>query len=430
MPAPDRPLRIAFLTYRGNPHSGGQGVYARHLTKALADLGHAVEVFSGQPYPELDARVPLSKLPSFDLYNAERPLQVPRVRDIRTVADWLEIAQFSVLTFPEPLSFSVRAARALKHRASEFDLVHDNQSLGYGLLALERRGLPVLATIHHPITVDLRLELDRAETLQRRFFWRRWYAFTKMQGRVARRLPRIVTDSDTSRDEILRDLGVAAERLHVVPVGVDPEVFRPLPGVARKSGRIVTAASADSAMKGLTHLLEAVARLRERRPIELTVIGKLRASGPTPRRIIELGLEGHIEFVSGVSEERLVELYAEAELAVVPSLFEGFSLPAIEAMSCGTPLVATTGGALPEVVGPDGETALLVPPGDSAALAERIGFALDRPELRAAIGQRGRRWVLDRWTWRQTALGTLAQYRALLAERDAPAEDPPKRAVA
>lgn len=418
MPA-EGPLKIAFLTYRGNPHSGGQGVYARHLTRALADLGHRVEVFSGQPYPDLDPRVPLTRLPSFDFYNPADPMRLPAPSRIRTLGDWVEVAQFLTLAFPEPLAFSVRAATALRSRAADFDLVHDNQCLGWGLVALERMGLPVIATIHHPITVDLKLELAGATTFRRRILWKRWYAFVKMQRRVALRLRRIVTDSASSRDEILRDLGVAEGRLHVVPVGVDPSSFRPRPDVAPRPGRIVTAASADSAMKGLTHLLEAVAQLRASRPIELVVVGKLRENGPTARRISELGLGGRVEFVSGVSEERLVELYNEAEVAVVPSLFEGFSLPAIEAMACGTPLVATTGGALPEVVGADGDTALLVPPGDSAALAARIDFALAQADLRATVGRRGRERVLERWTWRQTALGTVQQYRALLADREA-----------
>jgi glycosyltransferase involved in cell wall biosynthesis len=413
----ERPLRIAFLTYRGNPHSGGQGVYARYLTRALVDLGHSVEVFSGQPYPELDARVPLTRLPSFDLYNADDPLRLPHPRRLRSLGDWVEIAQFATLAFPEPLAFSVRVAQALKRRAGQFDLAHDNQCLGYGLLELERRGLPVIATIHHPITVDLRLELARAETLRRRFLWRRWYAFTKMQRRVARRLDRIVTDSATSLEEIHKDLELPRERMHVVPVGVDPDVFRPRPEVSPVRGRIVTAASADSAMKGLTYLLEAVASLRGRHAVELVVVGRLRENGPTARRISELGLDGSVRFVSGISEEDLVELYCGAEVAVVPSLFEGFSLPAVEAMACGTPLVATTGGALGEVVGRDGDTALLVPPGDAAALAGCLARALEQRDLRATVGRRGREWVLARWTWRQTALGTAAQYRALLADR-------------
>lgn len=416
MAAEDGPLRIALLTYRGNPYAGGQGVYVRHLSRELVRLGHRVEVFSGQPYPELVPQVPLVRLPSLDLYGREHPMRPPSPLRLRSLADWVEAARFATLAFPEPLAFSLRAAQALRPRRDRFDLVHDNQGLGYGLLAIERMGLPLLATIHHPITVDLRLELERAPSARRRFLWRRWYSFRHMQRRVARRLRRIVTDSESSRRDIEADLGVAPERIHVVPVGVDPESFRPLPGVRRRPGRIVTAASADSAMKGLPDLLRALARLRSRREVELVVIGRPRAGGATERLVAELGLGAAVRFLSGVAEEELVALYAEADLAVVPSRYEGFSLPAVEAMACGAALVATTGGALPEVVGPDGEAALLVPPGDPEALARAIERALAAPELRAALGARGRARACARWTWRHTAERTLAQYRALLAE--------------
>jgi glycosyltransferase involved in cell wall biosynthesis len=212
---------------------------------------------------------------------------------------------------------------------------------------------------------------------------------------------------------------VPKERMHVVPVGVDQELFRPLDSVRRIPGRLITTASADVTMKGLKYLLEAVAKLRTEREVSLVVIGRRKEGGASDRTIQDLGLDDVVEFVTGVPEERIIELYSESEVAVVPSLYEGFSLPAIEAMSCSVPLVATTGGALPEVVGRDNETALLVPPGDSDALAAKLALALDDADLRARIGAAGRQRVIDRWTWRHTALGTLEHYRALLAETPA-----------
>ena len=412
----DRPLSIAYLTYRGKPHVGGQGVYTRHLTRALTDLGHNVEVFGGQPYPVLDERVPLNELRSLDIYNDHFPMRMPGLWELKSAADFVEVTAFSLGTFPEPLAFSVRAAQALRPRINDFDLVQDNQCLGYGLLAMEKMGLPVLGTIHHPITVDRRLEMEHAESSWQRFSKMRWYAFTKMQTRVASRLTRIVTVSKNSFEDIHTDHNVARERMHVVPVGVDQEIFRPLPHVERIKGRLITTASADVTMKGLKYLLEALAKLRTERDVTLVVIGRRKEGGVSDRTITELGLEDAVEFVTGVPEQRIIELYSEAEVAVVPSLYEGFSLPAIEAMSCAVPVVATTGGALPEVVGKDGETALLVPPGDSGALAVRIAQALDDPDLRDRIGAAGRQRVIDRWTWRHTAVGTIEHYRALLAE--------------
>jgi glycosyltransferase involved in cell wall biosynthesis len=415
------PLRIALLTYRGKPHVGGQGIYTRHLAKALADLGHHVEVFSGQPYPEVDPRVPLHKLPSLDIYNDHFPMRMPGVWELKSLADFVEVTAFSTGSFPEPLAFSVRAFQELRKRRDDFDLVHDNQSLGYGLLGLQAIGMPLIATIHHPITVDRRLEMAHAETRYKRLTLQRWYAFTRMQTAVARRIERVITVSENSFADIHRDHKVPVERMHIVPVGVDPELFRPVSSVERRTGHLITTASADVAMKGLSFLLEALAKLRtERDDLHLTVIGRKKPGGKSEATIDRLGLTDVVEFVSGVSDQRIVELYSEAELAVVPSLYEGFSLPAIEAMSCGVPVVATTGGALPEVVGADEDTAFLVPPGDAEALASRIRTVLGDPAKRAKVGAAGRQRVIDQWSWRHTAERTVEQYRALLAEHKAP----------
>jgi glycosyltransferase involved in cell wall biosynthesis len=411
----DRPLRIAYLAYRGKPHVGGQGVYTRHLTKAFVDLGHHVEVYGGNPYPVLDERVPLHQLQSLDIYNDHFPMRMPGIWELKHWTDFVEVSSFSAGQFPEPLAFSLRAWDKLRRRVGEFDLVHDNQCLGYGLLGIQRH-FPLLATIHHPITVDRRLELEHAPTAYKRLTLRRWYSFTNMQTRVARRVARVVTVSENSFADIVKDHGVDPDRMAIVPVGVDPDLFRPIPGVARIPGRLVTTASADVTMKGLAYLLEAMAKLRTEREVSLVVIGKRKVGGKSDETIKRLGLDDVVEFVSGVPDERIYELYSEAELAVVPSLYEGFSLPAIEAMACGVPLVATTGGALPEVVGRDNETALLVPPGDSEALAARISMALDSPELRDRIGAAGRQRVIDNWSWRHTALRTLEQYRLLLEQ--------------
>ena len=417
MASDDRPLRIALLAYRGKPHCGGQGVYVRHLSKALADLGHHVEVLGGQPYPELDDRVPLTKLPSLDIYNEYFPLRMPGIWELKHWTDFLEVTAFSLGTFPEPMAFTMRAWDKLKDRKNDFDLVHDNQSLGYGLLAIKRMGIPVIATIHHPITVDRRLEMEHANTAYKRLTLRRWYAFTAMQTRVASRLDRVITVSENSFKDISHDHKVDPSKMHIVPVGVDPDLFKPVVGITKTPGMLITTASADVAMKGLRYLLEAVAKLRTERPeVTLTVIGRAKEGGESARTIAELGLEDAINFVSGVTDERIVELYSEAEVAVVPSLYEGFSLPAIEAMSCAIPLVATTGGAIPEVVGPDGVTAFSVPPADSGALAAKIAWVFDNPAVAAKVGQAGRQRVMDHWSWRHTAEKTVEQYRALLAK--------------
>ena len=409
---PNGPLRLAYLTYRGKPHVGGQGVYTRHLTKALVDLGHSVEVFGGQPYPVLDDRITMHKLPSLDIFNDQYPGRLPGYWEIKTWPDFVETARFLGGQFSEPLAFSKRAYRELRTRVNDFDLVHDNQCLGWDILKIEKI-IPTIVTLHHPITKDRELEMSHAPNWWKRRSLKRWYSFVEMQGKVASKMPRIVVVSENSINDINKDMGVSRDRMRLVPVGVDPELFRPMPEVQREPGRLITTASADVALKGLSYLLEAMAKLRTQRDIRLTIIGKPRP-GHSMDLIESLGLKPYIDFVSGVPDERIVELYAQAELAIVPSLYEGFSLPAIEAMSTGICLVATDGGALPEVTGTDGDTVLQCPAGNAEALAATIARGLDDADLRTRVGLAGRERVVSRWSWRHCAALTVDQYREVL----------------
>jgi glycosyltransferase involved in cell wall biosynthesis len=413
---PPRPggLRVAYLTYRGNPRCGGQGVYTRHLTRELVALGHSVEVLSGPPWPELDPGVGFTPVPGLDLYRDPDPFRLPHPSEFHSREDWIEFGVMCTAGFGEPLAFSRRARAILAARRDDFDVVHDNQCLGTGMLGMVDDGWPLLTTLHHPITVDRELALAHAAGTWQRLTQRRWFGFLGMQVRVARTLPAVVTVSQNSRQDIASHLGVIPERMTVVPVGVDHTVFRPLPDVTPMPGRIMVTSSSDVPMKGLVPLLEAVAKLRTERAVELTVIGRPSEGGRVDRAIARLGLRDAVRCVSGISDAELARLYGEAEVAVVPSLYEGFSLPAIEAMSCGVAVVATTGGALPEVVGTDGETWLLVPPDDPGALALAIERLLDDPVLRRRLGGAGRERVVHRFTWQVTAAGTAACYRALL----------------
>ncbi|MFD7903108.1 glycosyltransferase family 4 protein [Kitasatospora sp. NPDC059747] len=416
-----QPLRIALLSYRGDPFCGGQGVYVRHLSRELARLGHHVDVIGAQPYAVLDevegpGSVRLVELPSLDLYRADDPFRTPGRGEFRGPVDVLEFATMRTGGFPEPLTFSLRARQYLARHKGRYDVVHDNQTLGYGLLGLARHGFPLVTTIHHPITVDRRLELDAATTRMRRLSLRRWYAFTRMQRRVATRLDHVITVSGSSKREIAEHLGAAPGAVSVVPIGADTRLWSPSAEVARVPGRIVTTSSADVPLKGLVYLVEALAKVRTERPAHLVVVGKpQKEDGPVTEAVRRFGLEEHIEFRSGLTDPELVDLYRSAEVACVPSLYEGFSLPAAEAMATGTPLVATTGGAIPEVAGPDGETCLAVPPGDADALAAALGRLLDDPELRERLGAAGRERVLARFTWERAAELTADAYRAAIA---------------
>ena len=400
------------MSYRSKPHCGGQGVYVRHLSRELVALGHTVVVFSGQPYPELDAGVTLTKVPSLDLYREPDPFRTPKPKEFRDLIDVEEVLTMWTAAFPEPKTFSKRAARLLKGRRGDFDIVHDNQTLGYGMLDIAEQGFPLIATIHHPITFDRRIDIANARTRRKKLVLRRWYGFLRMQKKVARQLPRILTVSESSRRDIVTDFGVDPSRLEVITLGVD-DVFVP-PTVPRVHGRIVAMASADAPMKGIATLLEAFAKLRTERDVELVLVTK--PGRRTTRLIDELGIADHVRFVNGISETELVDVMGSAEVACVPSLYEGFSLPTAELMACATPLVVSRAGAIPEVVGDDGACATLVTPGDVGELEAAIEELLDDPERREAMGRAARERVLDMFSWAAVAKATAAAYEEVIAE--------------
>jgi glycosyltransferase involved in cell wall biosynthesis len=406
-------VRIAMLSYRSKPHCGGQGVYVRHLSRELVRLGHEVEVFSGQPYPDLDEGVRLTEVPSLDLYREPDPFRVPQLREFRDRIDVEEFLTMCTAGFPEPKTFASRVARLMKERAADFDVAHDNQVLGTGILALESYGLPVVATIHHPITMDRQIDLATAPTWRKRLTLRRWYGFLRMQIRVAKRYRTVLVPSDSSARDVARDFGVDPERIRTILLGVD-EVFVP-PTAPRVPGRILAMASADAPMKGIATLLEAFAKLSVERDISLVLVTRPEPGGRTEQLVDQLGIADRVSFVSGVSDEELVEVMGSAEVACVPSLYEGFSLPTAELMACATPLVVSRAGAIPEVVGPDGECADLVTPGDVGELEAAIAALLDDPERRTRMGSAGRARVQELFSWRAVAEATAAAYEETIA---------------
>jgi len=421
----NRPLRIALLSYRSKPHCGGQGVYIRHLSRELHALGHHVEVFSGQPYPDLDPGPVLHEIPSLDLYRDDDPFRTPRWREYRDWVDVLETAMMWGGAFPEPLTFSVRALRALATRAVDFDVVHDNQGLGYGMLGVRRLALPLVTSIHHPISVDRRIDLASADWLTA-LSRRRWYGFVRMQARVARRLAGqsdvvggpgtgpLITVSESSKRDICRDFRVRPEHVRIIPLGVDTRVFRPREA-PRVRGRIIAVASADSPIKGTATLLRAVGKLVTDRDAHLIIVGK--PAPATERLAAQLSLTDRVTFTHGLGDEAFSALLASAETAVVPSLYEGFSLPAVEHMASGTPLVASRTGALPEVTG---DAAVLVTPGEDEELSAVLRRLHDSPAERDALAGRALRRVGERFAWPAVARATVDQYLEAMGQKGLP----------
>ncbi len=404
-----KPLKICLLTYRGNPNCGGQGVYIKHLSKALSDLGHEVDVLSGPPYPHLDHRVRLHKLPSLDLYNPEHSFRPKKMSDL--FVDPLNIYEYLTMClgmFPEPFTFGVRAYRYLQKSEVNYDIVHDNQCLAYGIGKIAQKVMPTIATIHHPMTFDKQEYLRVAGTKLKKMRVNRWFTFIEMQKKVARQLSHIVTVSECSKNDIAREFSINLSKFRVVPNGVDNEFFYPVQNDSRPDNSIIVTNSSDTPLKGLRYLLEAVAQIRKKQSVKLTVIGEPKKDGSILKLVAELGIGDIVHFTGRIKNEEFAGYYSKATVAVVPSIYEGFGLPAAEAMACGVPLISTSGGALPEVVGNAG---LIVPPADADALAREIVFLFKNPEQRKKMGEAGIERVNSIFNWSVAAKEMVNIYR-------------------
>ena len=403
-----RPLRICLLTYRGNPASGGQGVYVDHLSKALCELGHSVDVLSGPPYPHLDAQVKLHKLPSLDLYNSEHLFHVKKIRDLAQPLNMYEFLSMCSGGFPELYTFGVRAHRYLQRHEAIYDIIHDNQCLAYGIDMIARSGIPTIATIHHPITVDKHEEIKAAKSLYQKIKIKRWYSFIRMQKKVAGRLSHIITVSECAKKDIAREFAISESKFRVVPNGVNMAYFYPVQNPSRPNNSLIVTNSADTPLKGLRYLLEAVSIVRKKRPLTLTVIGEPKKDSVIRKLVGKLGVGDIVHFTGRISNDDFAGHYAAATIACVPSLYEGFGIPALEAMACGVPLISTSGGALPEVVG---EAGIVVPPADADALANAITNLLDNPDYRNKLAQAGLERVKSVFNWQRAAREVEGVYR-------------------
>jgi glycosyltransferase involved in cell wall biosynthesis len=411
MPAGNKKsLKICLLSYRSNPHSGGQGVYIRNLSRALTDLGHVVEVVAGPPDPLLDDDIKLSMLPCLDLYNPEDLFRIPSLQELWNPINLIEWLGVSTMGFPETYTFGFRALQYLWNRFHEYDIVHDNQSLSYGVWAISRF-IPTVATIHHPITVDREIAIRSVRSPWKKLKHLRWYSFVEMQKRVSKRLPRIITVSECAKKDIQKDFSIPAKPFRVVPNGIDTNLFYPIPEIPREKNRIIVTNSADTPLKGLYYLLQAIAEIVKKRKIRLIVIGTPKKNGGIVKLIQKLGIGKYITFTGRIDDAAFVRQYAKAAMAVVPSVYEGFGLPVGEAMACGVPVISTTGGALPEVVGDAG---VLVPPADYQALASAINHLLDHPDYARKIGDAGYKRLQEHFTWKKAAEKTVRVYREVM----------------
>ncbi|WP_096087016.1 glycosyltransferase family 4 protein [Agaribacterium haliotis] len=405
-----RQLRVALLGYRSHPFVGGQGIYLKYLSRALKRAGHKPIVFSGPPYPDIDADIELVKVPSLDLYAKEKPLRSLKAKHLLSFSDSYEWWSKLSGSFAEPYCFARRVLKLIKNH--DVDIVHDNQSLASPLLTLQNKGYKVVSTIHHPVHRDRELALSETRDKTWRLLIRRWYSFIKMQEHVVKKLEHVITVSKQSQKDIAHYFNRAQEKTTVISNGIDTDTFRPLSNIDCEHYTLFCTSSSDQALKGIGSLFDAVFLLKDKYPkLKLVLLGELKKGGANEKRLKKLKLEKHIVFKQALSTDQLVQQYNRSALVICPSLYEGFGLPAAEALACGRTVVSSDGGALPEVLGDAG---FIYPAGDSKKLALLIEQLLDRPELRKQAELKARQHALKNFCWQRVAESLQTYYLHML----------------
>ena len=404
-------MKIGLLSYRSHPYSGGQGIYIRHLSKALNNLGHDVSVISGQPYPDLDKSINLIKVPGLGLFESGDRLSAFRLSFLWNPLNLYEWFTVNTGGFPEPYTYGRRVYKFLKGSKFKFDVLLDNQSLSSSLLRIQEN-YPLAVTIHHPITKDHKLEIENASSWKERLSSKRWHNFLPMQKRVAPKLRNIICVSQPSKEDVISEFKVDEERITVIPNGIDIETFKPSLKSKPFEYNIVTTASSDIPLKGLRNLILALPRVIKEFPnTSLTVIGKSPKKSKLYKLIDDLDLEDRISFRSGIDEEEIVDIYHNSDIAVIPSLYEGFGFGAGEAMACGVPLISTDSGGLKQVIG---DSALKIKPGSVVEIEEGISKLFHNEAIRKDLIKKGRKRMEEYFDWKIAAKSYVNLFEGLI----------------
>ena len=391
-------LNIAILSYRSAKYGGGQGVFVKDISMALSIIGHKVDVISGPPYPELYKDINLIKLPGLNLFetfsSGDRFKKFINKKK-KNINDYYEFISVLFGGFPEMRTFGDRANEFIKNN-NHYDLIIDNQSISYGMLEIQKR-LPFIEIIHHPITYDLKHELEASNKIKYRISRYRWYSFLKMQKKVAPKINTIITPSKSSKKGIIEEFKCKEKNITVINNGLDASEFAPIDGSQRNPFRLITTASADVPLKGLDFSLKALKILITDFPeIHLIVIGNIKENGHTQRLIEKLKIEKNVFFKSNITKAEITNLYSSSSVAIVSSLYEGFGYPVIEAMSCAVPLIATDVSSIPELTK---EFAILVEPKNDQMIADSVKKVLINYDKYKEIAVKSRKHVKENFNW-------------------------------
>ena len=406
-------MKVLLLCYRGNPYCGGQGIYIYHLSKELSKLGVDVDVMVGPPYPDpLHDWATVHKLENLNMWSIKtEDIPYEKLKRVYSPLNFVDYFLTRYHIFPEMETFSMRAFFSIKKllKKKQYDIIHDVNTLGWGLLPMKGYGIPVISTIHHPITRDMVADLGMDNNFWEKMMTILFYPII-MQRMVIKRIHKVITSSFEGIGELKNAFGLKKNKISVVYNGMDIELFKNIK-LKREEKSLLFVGNTEDHKKGLAYLLEALSLLPK--DVSLTIVD----DGPPAKMnatnlIKRYNVEDRVTITGKLDPDELVQMYSKKTILVMSSLYEGFGLPAAEAMACETPVVATKAGALKEVVTED--TGVLVEPGDAKALKDGILKLLGNKKLRLEMGKRGRKRAEENFAWPVAAKNTLEVYRSVV----------------
>ena len=404
-------LKIAFLSYRSDPFSGGQGIYIKNISEALHNRGHEITIFSGNPLPEVNKAIKVIRIETpgfFETFDSLERLKIFSSLE-KNRLNFMDFFETFTGTFTEPVFFGERLVKNkyFQETVDEFDIFHDNQSISsYPETVLKK----LVTTLHHPIHVDKEIDLASEKSFLSRLSIKRWYSFLNFQKKNLKAVKKVISPSLSSKNDICRYFDYPSKNISVIWNGINLDDCK-FHQRESFSANFVTIISADVPMKNLKTVLKALYLLKQDGlNAKLTIVGDLREDNK--KLIDRLGLTKEITYKSKLPRKQLIQALNNADIGIAPSEYEGFGFPLVEMIATGLPVIVSDKASLPELAGKAG---LIFNSDDSNELKEKMKELVENKTLRNKVTENSKLRRDDFFGWDEYAKKLEDLYKEIIS---------------
>tara|TARA_A100001388_G_scaffold157385_1_gene117273 strand:+ start:3618 stop:4850 length:1233 start_codon:yes stop_codon:yes gene_type:complete len=404
-------LKIALLSYRSDPFSGGQGIYIKNISEALHNRGHEITIFSGNPLPEVNKAIKVVRIETpgfFETFDSLERLKIFTSLE-KNRLNFMDFFETFTGTFTEPVFFGERLVKNkyFQETVDEFDIFHDNQSISsYPETVLKK----LVTTLHHPIHVDKEIDLTSEKSFLKRLSIKRWYSFLNFQKKNLKAVKKVISPSLSSKNDICRYFDYPSKNISVIWNGINLDDCK-FHQRGSFNANFVTIISADVPMKNLKTVLKALYLLKQEGIIaKLTIVGDLREDNN--KLIDRLGLTKEITYKSKLPRKQLIQSLNNADIGIAPSKYEGFGFPLVEMIATGLPVIVSDKASLPELAGNAG---LIFNSSDSNDLKEKMKELIENAALRNKVAENSKLRRDDFFGWDEYAKKLEDLYKEIIS---------------